>query len=114
MVFSWEDSCVCSKCLAQVTRRTRRETYINPLGRGKQTRSPEIIGSMGEKKEDGRGRGGEKGREEENMRKKNAQEEGRTERKRKERATLIEGAIKGLVRNMVLGKFPGIQKDDPS
>ena len=34
--------------------------------------------------------------------------EGQRERERKE------GAIKGLERNMALGKFPGIHKDDPS
>ena len=43
-----------------------------------------------------------------------AQEVGRTEKERKERDILIEGAIKGLARNMALGKFPGIHKDDPS
>ena len=34
------------------------------------------------------------------------------EREKKERD--IEGAIKGLARNMALGKYPGIHKDDPS
>ena len=53
-------------------------------------------------------------REKENMRESDAQEEGRTERKNKERDILSEGAIKRLVRNMALGKFPGIHKDDPS
>ena len=32
----------------------------------------------------------------------------------KERDIFIEGAIMGLVRNLALGKFPGIQKDDSS
>ena len=32
----------------------------------------------------------------------------------KERDILIEGAIIGLARNVVLEKFPGIHKDDPS
>ena len=27
---------------------------------------------------------------------------------------LIEGAIKGLARNLALGQLPGIHKDDPS
>ena len=31
-----------------------------------------------------------------------------------ERDNLIEGAIMGLGRNLVLGEFPGIHKDDPS
>ena len=39
---------------------------------------------------------------------------GRTERENKERDVLIEGDIVGLGRNLVLGKFPGIHKDDPS
>ena len=30
-----------------------------------------------------------------------------------ERSILVEGAIMGLERNLVLGKFPGIHKDDP-
>ena len=54
------------------------------------------------------------GREEENMREWDAQEGGRTVRERKERDTLIEEAIKGLLRNIALGKFPGIHKDNPS
>lgn len=43
--------------------------------------------------------GGEYGREEEDMRKWDAQEGGKTVRERKERVTLIEGAINGLSRN---------------
>ena len=31
-----------------------------------------------------------------------------------ERNMLIEGAIMGLVRNLVLKKFPGIHKNEPS
>lgn len=38
----------------------------------------------------------------------------RTERERKERNILIEGAVKGLARNMALGKIPEIHKDDLS
>ena len=38
----------------------------------------------------------------------------REDRERKERDILIEGAIKGLSRNIALGKFPGIHKNDPS
>lgn len=38
----------------------------------------------------------------------------RTEREKKEKIILIEGAIKGLARNMALGKIPKIHKDDPS
>lgn len=56
---------------------------------------------------------GEKGKEEENMREQDAQElEG--QRERNERDILIEGAIKGLIRNMALWKFPGILKDNPN
>ena len=32
----------------------------------------------------------------------------------KERDNLIEGAIVGLARNLVLGKFSGLHKDNPS
>ena len=39
-------------------------------------------------------------------------EEGQNESK--ERDILIEGAIIGLVRNLALGEFPEIYKDDPS
>ena len=35
-------------------------------------------------------------------------------RERKELDILIEGAIKRLLKNIALGKFPGILKDDPS
>ena len=38
----------------------------------------------------------------------------RTERKNKERDRLIGGAIMELVRNLALGKFSEIHKDDPS
>ena len=34
------------------------------------------------------------------------------ERESNERDILIEGAIMGLGRNLVLGKFPGIHKDE--
>ena len=36
------------------------------------------------------------------------------ERESNERDILIEGAIMGLERNLVLGKFPGNHKNDPS
>ena len=39
---------------------------------------------------------------------------GRTETESKERDILIEGVIMGLARNLVLEKFPGIHKDEPS
>ena len=39
--------------------------------------------------------------------------EGQRGRERKE-IILIEVSIKGLSRNMALGKFPGIHKDEPS
>ena len=39
---------------------------------------------------------------------------GRTEEESKERDISIEEAIVGLARNLALGKFPGIHKDDPS
>ena len=48
------------------------------------------------------------------MREWDAQEGGRTVRERKRKDILIEGAIKGLSRNIALGKFPGILKDDPN
>ena len=35
-------------------------------------------------------------------------------RENNERDILIEGAIMGLGRNLVLGKLPGTHKDDPS
>ena len=37
-----------------------------------------------------------------------------TEMESNERGILIEGAIMGLGRNLVLGKFPEFNKDDPS
>ena len=48
------------------------------------------------------------------MREQNVQEGRRTEREREERDNLIVGASKGLIRNMDLGKFPGIHQDDSS
>ena len=48
------------------------------------------------------------------MREWDAQEGGRTVRERKERDILIEGAIKGLSRNIALEIFQEIFKDDPS
>ena len=39
---------------------------------------------------------------------------GGTERESNERDILIEGAIVGLGRNQVLGKFPEIYKNEPS
>ena len=53
------------------------------------------------------------GRREKNMWEKDGQIGGRTKRENKERDILIEGAIMGLARNLALGKFPGIHKDDP-
>ena len=47
------------------------------------------------------------------MRERDAQEIGGKVRERKERDILIEGVIKGIARNIALGKFPGIHKDDP-
>ena len=41
-----------------------------------------------------------------------SQDGGRTERENKERDILIEEAIMGQVRNLALGKFPGIHKND--
>ena len=67
----------------------------------------------GRKREGGSGGGGDNGRQEKNMREWDAQEMSRTVREKKERDTLIEGAIKELSRNMALGKFPGIHKNDP-
>lgn len=62
--------------------------------------------------EKGRGKGeGVGGGEHEEW---NTQERGRTDRESKERNIVIEGAIKGLVRNTALGKFPGIHRDNPS
>ena len=54
-----------------------------------------------------------KGRKE-NMREWDDQDGEKTERKRKERDILIEGTILGLARNLALGKFPGIHKDNTS
>ena len=42
------------------------------------------------------------------------QNEGRRERETKERDIMIEGAIMGLAKNLALGNFLGIHKDDPS
>lgn len=59
--------------------------------------------------------GGEKKRaEEENIREFSAQKVGRAMRERKERYILIEEVINGLLRNIMLGKFPWILKDDPA
>ena len=60
------------------------------------------------------GREVEKRREEENMREWIAQEGGKTVREKNKRDILIEKGIKGLLRNIALGKFPRIHKDDPS
>lgn len=57
---------------------------------------------------------GEKRREEEVIKDWDAQEGGMTVRKRKDRDIFTEGAIKGLLRNITRGKFPGIHKNDPS
>ena len=98
-------------------RRTLRETQIDWPEKGKQTRSPENIVSVGwggEVKENGRREGREKRREQEYMNEQDAQEVGSTKRERKERAILIEGAIKGRERNMALGKFPEIHKNSSS
>ena len=48
------------------------------------------------------------------MRKWEGQFEERMERESNEGNILIEGAIMELGKNLVLGKFPGIHKDDPS
>ena len=48
------------------------------------------------------------------MREQDAQEGEKTKSKSKKRDILIYGAIKGPARNMLLGKFPGIHKNDPS
>ena len=40
-------------------------------------------------------------------------EGGRIKTESKERDTLTEGTIMRLARNLTLGKFPGIYKDDP-
>ena len=45
------------------------------------------------------------------MREQDGQDEGRTERERKKRNILIEGAIMGLERNKVVGKLSGIHKN---
>ena len=55
----------------------------------------------------------DKGRKDENKRKWDGQEGGRTVTETKEKDTLIEEAIKGLLRNITLGKFPGILQNDP-
>ena len=66
-----------------------------PRGKGKLTKSPENIRKGGEGRVLREGK-----KEKENMRKWDAQEGGRTVQERKERDTLIEGAIKGLERNL--------------
>ena len=48
------------------------------------------------------------------MREWNGQDGGRKGRESKESNLFIEGAIMGLAKNIALGKFPGIHKDDPS
>ena len=48
------------------------------------------------------------------MRDWNGQVGGRTESKRKKRDISIEEGIMVLARNLALGKFPKIYKDDPS
>ena len=58
--------------------------------------------------------GGQPGREKEHMIKHDGQDGERTEMESKERDILIEGAVKELVRNLALGKFQGIQKDNPN
>ena len=56
--------------------------------------------------------GGEKGKEEENLSCWEGYIVEKIKRESKERDILMEGAIMGLVRNLVLGKIPGIHKDD--
>lgn len=48
------------------------------------------------------------------MREWDAQEGKRTLRERNERDALIEQAIKDLLRNIALGNFQEVHKDDPS
>ena len=50
----------------------------------------------------------------ENMREQDGQVGERTEKESKERDILIDGSIMGLARNLALGKFPGIHKDNLS
>lgn len=64
----------------------------------------------------GEGKGGRGGRGEEG-RGRRALEKGMVEIGERQRGRVskeIEGAIMGLVRNLTLGKFPGIDKDDPN
>ena len=49
-----------------------------------------------------------------NMRDPDGSIRGGMERETSERIILMEGAIMELGGNLVLGKFPGIHKDDPS
>ena len=70
-----------------------------------QIKSPEKIRRQGRREE------GERGKEEKNKRKWDAQEKKRTVREKKKRNILIKGAIKGLARNITLGKFPGVHQD---
>ena len=44
----------------------------------------------------------------------NSQNGGKTETENKERDILIDRAIKGIARNLVLETFQGIHKEDPS
>ena len=48
----------------------------------------------------------------ENMREQDGPDRGGMEWERNEKDLLVEGLIMGLGRNLVLGKFPGIHKDD--
>ena len=66
------------------------------------------------RREDRREGGEQKGKREKNLKKWDGRDRGRIEKYSKERDILIEGAIVGLARNLVLGKFPGNHKDDPS
>ena len=77
---------------------------MDSTGRGNRQRLLKKLGEGKERRVEG---------EEENM-EWDAQERGRTARKRKERDTLIDRAIKGLSRNMTLEIFSGIHKDNPS
>ena len=48
------------------------------------------------------------------MREWGGQDGGRTEKKSNESDVLVEGAVWGLLRNLVIGKFSRIHKNDPS
>ena len=71
----------------------KRDVHISPL-EGKIARAPSKIGSMGQGLMENRG--GNKGANDENMRKRVGQDGGRTERENKERDVLIVGAFMGL------------------